>query len=219
MLRNTSTVFQVPLTAIWSFLFPISVLLMSVSRSTALLLLIALLIAGCGGGQAAFQDYDADSGQTTYRTRAYTVSTLSGANIGSSKSISLRARGQCTGRGCTPSTLQLIFSASGNQELQMSGLDGRIVADDARITWSSREAAQGQAGLTNDRVITAIGQFAAIDVSLQQAEQVAAAGSVEGVIGGRSLRIGEGVQTGLQTLLRKIKGTPARSKAGTREER
>ena len=192
---------------------------MSVPRSPGLLLLIAILIAGCGGGQTAFQSYDSDSGQTTYRTRAYTVSTISGANIGSSKSISLRARGQCTGRGCTPSTLQLIFSASGNQELQMSGLDGRIVADDARITWSSREAARGQAGMANNRVITAIGRFAAVDVSLRQVEQVAQASSVEGVIGGRSLRIGEGVQTGLQTLVRKIEGTPSRSGANTREER
>ena len=192
---------------------------MSVPRSPGLLFLIAVLVAGCGGGQTAFQAYDSDSGQTTYRTRAYTVSTISGANIGSSKSISLRARGQCTGRGCTPSTLQLIFSASGNQELQMSGLDGRIVADDARITWSSREAARGQAGMANNRVITAIGRFAAVDVSLRQVEQVAQASSVEGVIGGRSLRIGEGVQTGLQTLVRKIEGTPSRSGANTREER
>ena len=192
---------------------------MSVPRSPGLLLLIAILIAGCGGGQTAFQSYDSDSGQTTYRTRAYTVSTISGANIGSSKSISLRARGQCRGRGCTPSTLQLIFSASGNQELQMSGLDGRIVADDARITWSSREAARGQAGMANNRVITAIGRFAAVDVSLRQVKQVAQASSVEGVIGGRSLRIGEGVQTGLQTLVRKIEGTPSRSGANTREER
>lgn len=208
-----------PLTAIWPFLFQISVLPMSVPRSPGLLFLIAVLVAGCGGGQTAFQAYDSDSGQTTYRTRAYTVSTISGANIGSSKSISLRARGQCTGRGCTPSTLQLIFSASGNQELQMSGLDGRIVADDARITWSSREAARGQTAVTNGRVINAVGRFAAIDISIREIKQVAQASSVEGVIGGRSLRIGEGVQTGLQTLVRKIEGTPARSGANTREER
>jgi hypothetical protein len=101
----------------------------------------------------------------------------------------------------------------------MSGLDGRIVADDARITWSSREAARGQAGMANNRVITAIGRFAAIDISIREIKQVAQASSVEGVIGGRSLRIGEGVQTGLQTLVRKIEGTPARSGANTREER
>jgi hypothetical protein len=93
------------------------------------------------------------------------------------------------------------------------------VADDARITWSSREAARGQAGVMNGRVINAVGRFAAIDISIREIKQVAQASSVDGVIGGRSLRIGEGVQTGLLTLIRKIEGTPTRSEANIREER
>ena len=183
---------------------------------SVLSLLPALLIVGCGGAQTAYQSYDSDSRETTYRTRSYTVSTLSGSNIGSSKSINMRAIGQCIGRGCTPSTVQLVFSGSGNQQLQLSGLDGEIVADDVRINWSSRDAAEGYTRPLDDQAINVVGKFASIDVSVDEVNQIVDASSVRGRIGGQSLNIGSGVKAGLKSLVQKMRGISGETGGGGR---
>jgi len=170
------------------------------------LLLVALLVTGCGGVQTAYQSYDSDSGQTTYQTRSYTVSTLSGSNIGSSKSISMRALSRCIGQGCTPTTIQLVFSASGNQQLQLSGVDGEIVADETRITWSSSDAARGYTDASDDQIVNVVGKFATVNLSTGEVEQIVDASSVRGQIGGQSLSLGSGVQAGLQSLMQKMEG-------------
>jgi len=174
-------------------------------------LLIALLMTGCGGGQTAYESYDSDSEKTTYRTRSYTVSTLSGSNIGSSKSISMRAVGQCIGQGCTPTTIQLVFSAGGNQQLQLSGVDGKIVADETRITWSSSDAAQGYTDASDDQIVNVVGTFATVDLSTGEVEQIVSASSVRGQIGGQSLSLGSGVQAGLRSLMQKMEGSASGS--------
>jgi len=186
---------------------------MDLSQLRVLPLFVALLVAGCSGGQTAYQSYDSESGETTYRTRSYTVSTLSGSNIGSSKSISMRAVSQCVGQACTPSTVQLVFSASGNQQLQLSGLDGEIVADETRINWSSRDAAQGYANTSDDQVINVVGKFAAIDLSVSDVNQIVNASSVRGRIGGRPLNLGSGVKVGLESLVQKMQGTSTGSES------
>jgi PBP1b-binding outer membrane lipoprotein LpoB len=167
--------------------------------------LVALLVAGCSGGQEARRSYDPQTGQTTYETQSYTVSTLSGSSIGSSKPISMRAVSRCLGRNCTPSTVELVFSASENQRLQLSGLGGEIVGDDTRIAWSSADAARGS-NIASDQVVNVIGKFAAVDLSVAQLDQIANASSVRGSIGGQSLDLGTGVQAGLRSLLQKIEG-------------
>lgn len=172
----------------------------------AFLLLVSLFVVGCSGGQTAYQSYDADSGETTYRTRSYTVSTLSGSNIGSSKSISMEAVSQCIGQGCTPTTIQLVFSAGGNQQLQLSGLDGEIVADETQINWSSSDAAQGYTDASDDQVVNVVGKFATVDLSVSEVDQIVNASSVRGQIGGQSLNLGSGVREGLGSLLQKMEG-------------
>jgi hypothetical protein len=179
---------------------------MSSFQLGTVLLFASLLLSGCGGGQAVYQSYDADSGETTYRTRSYTVSTLSGSNIGSSKSISMQALSQCVGQGCTPTTIQLVFSGSGNQQLQLSGLDGEIVADGARINWSSSDAAQGYTDASDDQLVNVVGEFATISLSTSKVKQIVNASSVRGQIGGQSLNLGSGVRAGLESLVQKMRG-------------
>jgi hypothetical protein len=50
-----------------------------------------------------------------------------------------------------------------------------------------------------------VGNFATVNVSLSQLEQIATASSVEGTIGGTSLNISSGIQSGFQNLLQKIR--------------
>jgi len=73
---------------------------MNALRSCFLCACTLLLISGCSTGPTVSRDYDSETGKTIYQTRSYTVSTLSGSNIGSSKSISMQAIGQCLGQGC-----------------------------------------------------------------------------------------------------------------------
>jgi len=102
--------------------------------------------------------------------------------------------------------VQFVFSATGNQRLQLSGLDGQIVADGTRITWSTNDAAEGYQNPSEEQAINVVGRFAAVDVSLDQLSQIATASSVDGSIGGQSLRLGSGIQTSFRTLLQKIEG-------------
>lgn len=170
----------------------------------AILLSFSLLIVGCGGGQQATVSYNSSSNRTTYQTRSYTVSSISGANFASSKSITMRAVARCQGTNCTPNQVQLVFSASGNQQLSLSGVDGQLVANGTRITWSSAEASKGLGPVSEDRALNVIGTFASVDLELKQLRTLATATSIKGSIGGQSLNISSGVQSGLQELLRKI---------------
>jgi len=180
---------------------------MSFLRTVLATPFLLLLVAGCGSSGATVS-YEPSSDRTTYRTRSYTVSTISGANFASSKSINLRALGRCQGQGCSPETVQLVFSASGNSALSLSGLEGEITAGGTEIEWSSAEASRSSTDAGDDEMLNVVGTFATIDVSLSQLEQIATASSVEGSIGGTSLNISESVQAGFRSLLEKIR-TPS----------
>jgi len=184
---------------------------MAALRVSVCAVFTVLFFSGCSGGQNALESYDAQSGQTTYETQSYSVSTLSGASIGSSKSISMQAVGQCTGQDCTPNTVTLVFSATNNQRLQLSGLSGEIIADDTRIAWSSADASEGYENVSNDDVMNVIGRFATVNLSPTQIAKIANASSVQGNIGGQSLNLGSGVQAGLASLLQKIEGESSKS--------
>jgi hypothetical protein len=177
---------------------------MSALRISVCTVFTVLLLAGCSGGQKALQSYDVQSGQTKYETQSYTVSTLSGASIASSKSISMRAVGQCTGRDCTPNTVSLVFSTSAQQQLQVSGLGGEVSTSDTQITWSSAEASEGYENVTDEDMMNVIGSFASVDLTVKQLAQIANASSVHGEIGGQSFNLGSGVRSGLQSLLQKM---------------
>lgn len=177
---------------------------MNALRASLASLLALLLVAGCGGSGATMS-YEPSSDQTTYRTRSYTVSSISGANFASAKSINLRAVGRCQGQNCTPESVQLVFSASGNSALSLSGLEGEIVANGTTIEWTSSEAGQASADVGDDELINVVGNFATVDVSLSQLEQIATASSVEGTIGGTSLNLNRGIQSGFQNFLQKIR--------------
>lgn len=163
-----------------------------------------ILIGGCGGGQTATVSYDASADRTTYQTRSYTVSAISGENFASSKEITMRAVARCQGAECAPDQVQLIFSATGTDQLALSGVNGEFVADGRRISWTSTEANSDLGSIAENQVLEVGGKFAVVDLRLGQLEAIAAAESVEGSIGGQSLDISSGVQSGFQDLLRKI---------------
>lgn len=167
-------------------------------------LLGLLVLGGCAGGQNTTVSYNPDANRTTYETRSYTVSSISGANYASSKSITVRAIARCQGSNCAPEQVQLVFSASGNQQLSLSGIDGQIVANGNQINWTNAEANTGLDPVTEDQVVRITGKFAVVNLPLSQLETIATAPSVEGSIGGQSLDINSGVQAGFQDLLRKI---------------
>jgi len=180
-------------------------------RYLFLVLLAAVLLPGCKSTSETTVSYDADANRTTYETRSYTVSSISGGNFASSKTIDMRAVARCRGRDCTTQSAQLIFTASGNQELSLSGVNGQIVADGSRvIAWTSEEAGEGYTRDASDEVVSVIGRFAAIDAKSKQLSRIASASSVEGTIGGQTFRLGSGVQSGLQSLLQRMeKRTPS----------
>lgn len=152
----------------------------------------------------ATASYDSSSNRMTYETRAYTVSSVSGSNYGSSKSIDLKAVARCLGEGCTPDQIQLVFSTTGSQRLGLSSMNGEIVADGNRIAWTGPEARNNLGSVTNENIFDIRGTFATVDFDLDQLRTVATASSVEGSIGGQSLDIDSGVQAGFQKLLQKI---------------
>lgn len=175
-------------------------------RAFAVLLLAGSLLAGCGSPGATVT-YAPSSDQTTYRTRSYTVSQISGANFASAKSINLRAIGRCQGQNCTPESVQLVFSASGNSSLSLTGLDGEITADGTQIDWSSAEAGQSHTASDDDQMVNVVGTFATVELSLAQLEEIATASTVQGSIGGTSLDLSSGIQSGFRSLLQKIRGS------------
>ena len=176
-------------------------------RQLAPSVFMLLLFCGCGSTQQVDVSYDADANKTSYQTRSYTVSSFSGASLGSSKSISLRAIAQCLGKECTPERIQLVFSAGGSQELSLSGLDGEIVAGNQRITWSGKEASTGGVPSANNRVINVVGRFAVVDITLDEAEAIYSASNLQGSIGGTNLDLGTGVKSGIHNLLQNMNGT------------
>lgn len=116
----------------------------------------------------------------------------------------MRAIARCQGTNCAPNQVQLVFSASGNQQLSLSGVDGQFVANGTRITWSSAEASEDLGPVSEDRVLNVTGKFATVDLQLDQFRTLATASSIKGSIGGQPLDISSGVQSGLQDLLQKI---------------
>ena len=116
----------------------------------------------------------------------------------------MRALARCQGTKCTPNRVQLIFSAGGNQQLSLSGVDGEIVADGNQISWSSAEASNSFGNVADNQVLKITGKFAVIGMQLNQLQTIATAESVTGSIGGQPLDISSGVQAGFQELLRKI---------------
>lgn len=176
---------------------------MSVPRSLVLFSLF-ILIGGCGGGQQATVSYDASANRTTYQTRSYTVSTVSGENYASSKKITMRAVAHCQGTECAPERVQLIFSATGTRPLSLSDVNGEIVADGSQITWTSSEANPDLSSIAENRTLRVSGKFAVIDLQLSQLETIATAESAEGSIGGQPIYIKSGAKSGFQELLRKI---------------
>lgn len=170
--------------------------------------LFGLWIAGCGETREVVSTYDAETNQTTYETKSYTVSGTelgSGLTDSGAKSITLQAIARCEGAGCTPQDVRLAFSTKGNARLNVTGAGGELVADGRRIAWTSDEAG-GQPSRGGGRVYEVQGIFATVDISLPELEQIAAASRVEGAVGGKALDFDKDVQLGFQKLLQEIRG-------------
>lgn len=178
---------------------------MRMSRLTSYFILALLLVAGCQASQEVTVSHDPDQNMTTYETGPYTVSSASGGNYGESKSIDMRAEARCRGSDCSPSAVQLVFTATGSEKLSLSGVGGKITADGTTVNWTSAEAAVGFSPMSPDEVTQVTGQFATVELTLDQLEQIATASSVKASIGGMSLTFGSGVQSGFQGLLREIR--------------
>lgn len=171
------------------------------------LLLVTVCFAflvGCSGSEDARVKYNSKKNLTTYEAGTYTVSSVRSANLAGSKSIDLRFIGQCSGTNCSPDAVRFVFSASGNREMRMSGVDGRIVADETRITWTGAEVAMGSWFKPDNEMVRVSGKFAEVELPVEQVKRIAQAKSVKGSIGGINLDFGPSVQTGLQNLLQKM---------------
>ena len=178
---------------------------MRTSRFVPLFVLALFFVAGCRGSQDVTVSYNSEENTTTYETSTYTVSRTSSGNYGGSKSIDLRVVARCQGSNCSPDTAQLVFSASGGEELALSGAAGKITADGSTVSWTSAEAGKTFSTMSRDEVNRVVGQFAAVKLTLNQVEQIATASSIRGSIGGMSLNFGTGVQSGFQKLLQRIR--------------
>lgn len=178
--------------------------------------LFALLVAGgCAGGQEVTVSYNSESNRTTYKTTDYTVSSVSGSDYGSSKSIAMQAIARCQGVNCTPNRAQLVFTSEGSQRLSLSDVSGEITSDGTEITWSNAEANPDFANLSDDTIIEVTGKFAVVDLKTYQLRQIATASSLSGSIGGQPLSLGPNVQAGLRKLLEKVKQSASGGSSGT----
>ena len=176
-----------------------------VDRTILFLFPIALLV-GCAGSQEVTLSYDSESNRSKYETDHYTVSSVSGSGYASSQSISMRVVARCEGKNCRPDTAELVFSIDGSGRLSLSGVSGEIIADDAQIRWSDVEANRGFAGTTQqDDPVRVLGEFATVDVNIDQLQKMATATSLKGSVGGKTLNLGSDVQSGIQTLLQKMR--------------
>ena len=177
----------------------------TIDRTILFLFPIALLV-GCAGGQEVTLSYDSESNRSKYETDSYTVSSVSGSGYASSQSISMRVVARCEGKNCRPDTAELVFGIDGSDRLLLSGVSGEIIADDAQIQWSDVEANRGFAGTTQqDDPVRVLGEFATVDVNIDQLQKIATATSLKGSVGGKTLSLGSDVQSGIQTLLQKMR--------------
>ncbi|MCS3649195.1 hypothetical protein [Salinibacter ruber] len=174
------------------------------SRLLLSLLVIAFL-TGCSGGQVATVSYDSGSNRSVYETKRYEVSSLSGSGYGSTGAMRMRVVAQCTGVSCTPNVAQLVFGIDGSERLSLSDVSGRIIADETVVRWSSTEANRGFAGTREGEVVEVLGEFATVEIDVDQLQAMATATSLEGSLGGQSLNLDADVQFGLQTLLQKMR--------------
>jgi len=168
-------------------------------------LFVIAFLAGCGGGQVATVSYDSEANRSLYETKRYDVSTISGSGYGSTGTVRMRVVGQCTGINCTPNVAQLVFGIDGSERLSLSDVSGRIIADETVVRWSSTEANRGFAGTREGEVVEVLGEFATVEVDLNQLQAMATATSLEGSLGGQSLDLDADVQSGLRTLLQKMR--------------
>jgi hypothetical protein len=117
----------------------------------------------------------------------------------------MRVVAQCTGVSCTPTVAQLVFGIDGSEQLSLSDVSGRITADGTVVRWSSVEANPGFAGTKKGEVVDVFGEFATVEIGLEQLQAMATATSLRGSLGGKSLELDADVQSGLQALLRKMR--------------
>lgn len=185
------------------------------------LLLVSLLVFGCGESREVAVSYDGKKNRTTYKTKTHTVSNTTRLEMGlgsaSAKAIAVRAVASCQGPNCIPSKVRLVFSVSGGAKFDLSGAGGELIADDLHVQWSSVEAG-GRPSRGGSRFYTAKGVFATIDLDLDQLRKISTASSVEGTIGGRPLEFGSEVRSAFRGLLEEATGTASKrqiSKNGT----
>lgn len=152
-------------------------------RTCAVWILLLVLIGGCAQ-QRSIATYEARQDKMEYESdHIALLRQLSDRGYGNSSSLMMRARATCSGEGCTPDVVYLVFSVTGNTNVGFQNQGVRITADGESYTW------EDPLPLRNDEVYyasSAGGQLARVRLRPPALEQIANAESVNGYLGGRA---------------------------------
>jgi len=157
--------------------------------TTACSILALLLLAlGCASSARVQRSYDAANDQTTYKSQELTVvSAIAGGGLGSSASIDMMARANCSGTKCTPQTAQLVFSVNAHGNSSRIGMSDRsiyIEADGVEFRWSDMTSRDD-----DDQFATVTDVINIVEVDVEQLERIAKAVQVEGSVGNHTFRL------------------------------
>lgn len=176
----------------------------SLHALTVLTLLLFAVAAGCGGTGATVS-YDTSANQTVFETPPLTVKQdLTGSSYGATP-LRMQVRAECEGKGCTPQTAQLTFSADGSTEYTFSNRSVSITADDEEYNWNNE-----QSWRDSRDVQTRSALVLKVALPLSDLKQIAKASSLSGSVANMPVNL-EGTQASLKDFVSKAENPAART--------
>ncbi len=176
-------------------------------------LVLLLLLTGCGTSEPLTVRYDRLSNMTTYATRDISLGTMfEGYGIDSGMSIDLRARANCREKSCTPDKIWLTFVASNpRSDIHIMNTDVTMATDTEQYTWSNgggttpQQKVQVSGGGLQTHGTYVRGEFVRIALSLSELREIATAESVvEGRVGPESFSLSYEERAPLRKLVDRI---------------
>lgn len=153
------------------------------SRCAALLLVLALPLAGCASSSDVSTSYNESSNQTTFETDPIRI-TRGGAGLGSSgeQVIYVKGEADCRGSNCTPNAVRILLS-SGSRNVGWLNYDSVVItADNWSRTWNNVSKRQ-------DPELVGVGEFMRLSMPIDEFQRLLQSQSMSIQVGSTDINL------------------------------
>ena len=175
--------------------------------SLSLLVLVAVLLAGCGASRApATAQYNAPQDETVYRARSINLGTMfPTGGLSPDPSVEMNSWARCSGEDCRPQRIWLAFSIRGtSQPGVLSNRDVKIRTSENTHTWPDER--RRTTGAENKIPGSAGGELTRISMGLGTFRDIATSQRVSGTLGGENFSLSYEERAPLRAMLAKATG-------------